>query len=478
MNPSNDSEQQRSLFITTIPAFTLTLAYCQQYTPKRLPGRRLIAPNHLRNLANWLLRPSPQLRTPRHHPLLAAHLALLHAANLLTDSSGRFLPSPFATNWLHSSPADCLQQLLHALPPAPQWQHALQQLHLSSLVSPAEASYFRQKLLPQLQQLEGQTQTLEQAPPAAWQCVDDAGWQLYLPIALPPRLLFDLLQIGRWQPDGPTAGHLHCTPHTLAQAGQRGYGQTTISWLLEAATAAPLPARQRQQLRHWWQQGKTYRIRRPLLLETSTNEPMAAFLAQRRFRPHVVQKLSPRHVAIRDQLLPALQQWLHKQGYSLDAPAGLLQPPAASPAPDAYHWLGLRLLVGLGEQLPLPYPPPHQPLVAAAATLSAAELEQLDSVAVQLLEQIKNAMHGRDAFFPAQRPPDPAHLAQIEKAIASHCPLTIAYQALGEPEPRLRHIQPHHLENQDNLYYLHAYCYLAEAERIFRLDRLSAIHQP
>ncbi|MCA9990462.1 MAG: WYL domain-containing protein, partial [Anaerolineales bacterium] len=69
-------------------------------------------------------------------------------------------------------------------------------------------------------------------------------------------------------------------------------------------------------------------------------------------------------------------------------------------------------------------------------------------------------------------PPAAALLAQVQAAIAQEQQLEICYQALGEAVPRMRRIAPYYLEQRGQLYYLHAYCYLAEEARVFRLDRV------
>jgi predicted DNA-binding transcriptional regulator YafY len=51
-------------------------------------------------------------------------------------------------------------------------------------------------------------------------------------------------------------------------------------------------------------------------------------------------------------------------------------------------------------------------------------------------------------------------------------PLSIACQALGDGEPHHRLVEPLRLEERGQLYYLYACCYRAEADRVFRLDRL------
>ena len=67
------------------------------------------------------------------------------------------------------------------------------------------------------------------------------------------------------------------------------------------------------------------------------------------------------------------------------------------------------------------------------------------------------------------------HLAAIRAAVRDSHPLTLAYQALSDREPRRRRARPLALEARGDLTYLRAYCYLAEAELTFRLDRVTAV---
>ena len=71
-----------------------------------------------------------------------------------------------------------------------------------------------------------------------------------------------------------------------------------------------------------------------------------------------------------------------------------------------------------------------------------------------------------------EMPANPAWLAMIETVLAAGGCLEIVYQPPAERRPHVRLVQPLRLEQRGGLYYLHAYCYLAEANRVFRLDRL------
>ena len=67
----------------TIHTATLTLAYLHMHRAPYLRGRCL-SNSHLRRLAAWLGFPNPALRSIRKQPVVAANLATLHAASLVT----------------------------------------------------------------------------------------------------------------------------------------------------------------------------------------------------------------------------------------------------------------------------------------------------------------------------------------------------------------------------------------------------------
>jgi hypothetical protein len=171
---------------------------------------------------------------------------------------------------------------------------------------------------------------------------------------------------------------------------------------------------------------------------------------------------------------------LAAQNIPLDAPKTL--PGSAAETTPEYTWLALQVLAGLSALIELPISIPHAELETAEARLTAEERAELDYLAQNMLEGLQQAIRGRDAFFPAPRPANEAWLENTRTALNEERCLDIAYQSLVDNQPSSnavtrhysRRVEPLRLEQRGSLYYLHAYCYLAEANRIFRLDRIHA----
>lgn len=225
--------------VMSLDSLTVCLAYFHHYTPSALPGRRL-SPLHLRQLALWIRYPTPHLRSLRTHPALAAHLAVLGCAKLLQLCDNLFTPSPSATTWLHLEPSKQLNSLLTALKSVSQWEQTISHFGLQRILPLDYTRFIQQTLERQLEavgkvQAESSPGIAEKSPKIgeylSW-AEEDSGhevWSLWLPLTLPSWLLFDLLQLGTWQPGKP----LCCTPVSLATAVQRGYSSHHIQWLLE-----------------------------------------------------------------------------------------------------------------------------------------------------------------------------------------------------------------------------------------------------
>jgi hypothetical protein len=457
---------------TPLTPYTLTLllAYFQYYTPELLPRGRFIAPSHLRVMAAWIGLPAPQLRSLRQHPFLAAHIALLHAMGFITTADSRLLPLPVIMPWLHASPTDHIPPLLAALQDAAVWQQTTSHLGLTDVLTLDRITYIQQQL--QQQQLESASaNSAPDSPPAAqWLPVTTAdAWQLDLPETLPLWLQFDLRQFGDWSPGQP----LRCTPLSIATATQRGYGEAAIQWILETAVRHPLSSEQQKQLSLWTRRAHAFQVQTVRLLTTAHHDHLKAILRQKRLRDSVTTQLSPHHAIVTTDMIPKLEQWLVAQNYPLWQPAAdVLSPQTVATKPAEYHWLGLRLLIGLGDLFPLPYPAPHALLEDAAQSLSPETLADLEHLARQTLDGLQQAIRGRDAFFPAEQSPPAAWLEIIHKAIYHQTPLHLAYQPLGDRKPSWREVQPLRLEEQGALHYLHVYCYRAETNLTLRLDRI------
>lgn len=451
-------------FPVTPHSATLTLAYLQYYTCKYVSGRCL-SPTHLRRLAVWLGCPNGALRSIRRHTPLAAHIALLQAANLLRHNETFWYLTPDAYVWLNqplTRQAACLLTAIDAC----QFTAAIKTLNISDTVPLDVRTFIQQRLRRQTRQPPAKPDT------AVWQQFTQDAWLLCLPPTLPANILFHLLQLGSWQPGQP----LSITPLTIAQAIRRGYSLLYITFLLERTTGQQLPIPQQQQLIAWYRRQDSYRLRPVTLLTTKQPEQLAQIIKNGNLRPHIQEQISPCQAIVSPAIQPSLQKWTSHRGCLLHAPVP--STPAAAITPTGYQWLGLQLLIALGQVIPLSYPPPCAELEALTSHISPKEQARMTALAEQIIINLQTAIRGRDAFFPASQPVPPKRLETIQQAIIRETPLEIEYQALADHKPSPRRIQPLRLEQHGSLHYLHAYCYRAETNLTFRLDRLKTISTP
>ena len=494
----------------TVTPWTVALmaAYLQYYTPKRLEGRHLSLTD-LRSLSIWLDCPRTQVHSLRKHPLLAAHLTLMYRLGFLDlDDDTFYSLQPALTEWLFLNHTEQTYQLLAGLDES-QFTNTASKLNLDECLRIDYRTFLQQSLQRQLGTDPKPT------GPVAWQMPSEAqrqseligqSWQLLLPVHLAPWLLFDLLQLGDWQgmehrlvvsaADPLTQasgkhnrtinvhfsrfkdveqnecsgdmGVLVCTPLTIAQAAKRGYGEQTIRWLLEEATQLPLPSEKGHQLATWIERGQSYQVRTVQLLTTAQDHQLNEIMGKRQLKQLVYRQISPRAAVVSSDLVPKLKRWLAKQQYELETEA--FAPTELGQA--AYSWLGLRVLVGLKELMPLPLPAPVTALTQLEGILTADQQSEMEALAKRVLSDLRAVIRGRDSFLPAICSPLPETVAQLQEAINEQKPLLIQYQSLGDYQPQYRRIQPYRLEEKEPLYYLYAYCYRAEADLTFRVDRI------
>jgi hypothetical protein len=459
-----DKKPQNSYPVTPLSIAKL-LAYIQYYTPKRLPRGSLISPTHLRQLSSWIGLPQPAIRTLAKHKPLAASLVLLTTAKFLEVTTSTLCLLPATTTWLHASRIEQIECLLTAASREGMWQTAADKLRVAETM-PYEYRIYIQ------QQLQRQSSYEHPAPETAVWLPSPAQntWALSMPDTLPLWLHVDLRQIGIWQPDKP----LLCTPATIGTALNNGYSLHMIQWLLETAIQQPLSAERTTQLITWQREAAAIKLRPVYLLSTNHPQKMANILRRKKLRKQIVDQISPRHAIVQPGIAHPLSRLFITDMTSLpDAPDQKNN--LAGNETTAQQWLALRIMVGLGELVPLPYPPPHGLLDTLAHTLSTYEKETMEQVAQQTLHALRDAIQGRDAFFPARHPINPDHLALIEDAINKEEMLTIQYQALGSYTSRSHQIDPFWIDKRGELYYLSAYSTLSESNLTFRLDRITEI---
>ncbi len=444
-------------------SLTLILAYLAYYRPNFLSGRCLSA-THLRELSQLLGHTQPDLRSVRAHPLLAIHLAVAHAVGLLSVFQGQWQTTLATLPWLEGNWQEQIASLEQALADSPQWSESLSTLGLQEVLTLDFLAFIKQQLSRQRQNPQPATTN------ATWLAkTSEAEWRIALPGHVVPNLLFHLWQMGNMGKDGIWQG----TPYSIAKAAQRGYSLTLMESVLTRLTNEPLSDQQQNDLVSWYKRHDTYQIRPANLLSVKKPEQLDEIMSQQRWRPHIGERLSPRHAMVTSGLVLLLSRRLKLDGYPLHAPFLQSASEDADHAVDAATcWLALEVLQGLGKIIELPFSVSAEAHYQLETHLSSSQQADLTLKASQVLAGVKQAIRGRDAYFLPENAPDPALAAAIETTIAQEGTIEIAYQALGEASPRLRQVEPHWLERRETGIYLHGYCYLAEANRIFRLDRI------
>lgn len=447
----------------TPDSMTNVLAYLHYYTPNFLSGRCLSA-THLRSLAAWLEMAAPGLRSARANRRLAAHLALGHAAGLLTVGEGFWRMTTETLPWLEMSSEAQVTHLQQALTDKVAWETALSVLGLNDVLTIDYLAYVAQQMS------RYPTNQESAAVAATWlPDTDEEGWRLVMPPWLRPHLRFHLLQMGEWLPGREWRG----TAYSIARAAQHGYSLTLMEATLTRVTGQALAVEQQRQLVAWYRRYDAYQIRPVYVLSVKDPAHMDEVLSQQRWRAHIGRRLGRRHAVVGPQLIPLLARRLQTTGYALDAPT-LPREPGEGVQNVADSWLALEVLAGLGKMIPLPFSLSSETRYRLVEQLTLEQQAALEQKAEQVLAGVAAALRGRDAFFTHEQPVDSALAALIRTALAEEVELEIAYQGLGEASPRWRRVEPHWLEEKEWGLYLHGYCYLAEANRVFRLDRIKA----
>ncbi len=199
---------------------------------------------------------------------------------------------------------------------------------------------------------------------------------------------------------------------------------------------------------------------------------MAAICENVRLRHRIHSQLSPRHAAVSPEIINTLQKWLHKQQYSLKKSS--LNLDAQDFSPTAWHWLGIRLMAALGQIMPLPTSIPKT-IQSKMPNIPPEQQTELDYFVNTMMDNLQEAIRGRDAFFPSRQSVPAEWVQTVRRAINAEATLEIVYQPLGGIKPSQRRIQPLRLEERGDLFYIYAYCFRAEMNLTFRLDRIVSL---
>ncbi len=305
----------------------------------------------------------------------------------------------------------------------------------------------------------------------------------FTPPALPlaPLALATLALCGGRQ----DSGAYRITQASWGRALHRGESCAALLTRLHAAADRPLTGAEVALLEGWAREADRMCIRRLTVLEVTDPEILARLQAQRRGRRLVLGSLGPRAVAVDEGKLGLLVRRLAAQE---GQPPRMELPPDPAPSPPlgerddaAWLWLAARVYRDLGAVLPLPARLPHELLEQLAAPLTPGALAAVEAAAQRVREALQAALEGRSAFPVWSRPTLTVEegLALIEEALAAGQALEMTYYTAGRDETTRRVVEPYRLERRSTRHgeevYLVGFGQRAQAERVFRVDRIRTL---
>jgi len=304
------------------------------------------------------------------------------------------------------------------------------------------------------------------------------------------------------------------TAASFARALHGGWSPPALLDALNELAGRPLTGQETVMVRAWAEAAERVTIRRLTLLETSDPQVIDRLAASRRGRSLIVRTLSPRAVVVDEARLDQLVRRLVQQEgvgpevgsrgvgsrgvgskgvgsreygreagskgdtstpYSLlPTPYSLL--PTPGPSGAAHIWLALKVYQGLGQYVRLPARTP-QALLEHLAQADPDALAAAETAAEAVLAAIQDAVAGRAPFppWPEDGLPVEESLAVIQAALAEGRALEMDYYTAGRDVLTHRVVEPYRLEQRGEVPYLVGFCRLAQAERVFRVDRIRRI---
>jgi hypothetical protein len=276
-------------------------------------------------------------------------------------------------------------------------------------------------------------------------------------------------------------GRYQVTPVSFVHALHRGHALPDLLDRLERLADRSFTGQERATLAGWAENAERAVIRRLTVLEAADPQVIARLSQARRGRGLLRRTLSRRAVVVDEGRLPLLVRRLTEQE---GVPPRVEAPPPAAPADPAlgrggaaHLWLAARVYQRLGRFIRLPARFPQELLEHLAALAEPGDLMAADAAAAQVLVALQDVLDGRAAFPAWVEPGLPVEetLALVQEALEEGSALEMAYYTAGREELTHRVVEPLRLETRGGVAYLVGFCHRAQAERVFRLDRIYAV---
>ncbi|MCS6846973.1 MAG: helicase-associated domain-containing protein [Anaerolineae bacterium] len=256
----------------------------------------------------------------------------------------------------------------------------------------------------------------------------------------------------------------------VRRALARGATAQQIIGALEGMTGDALPPAIGDAIHAWAGAFGRLRVYRAALIEARDAQLWADLLRQRGIRA-CVRPLSARAAAIKPGKVRALIRRLERRG----VPAQV----TLAPSPDAPHprqrtalaqlYLAVRLCHRLAGAIPSHLLPPYA---------LALDLErQIEPLEVEAVAALVETVTGSADDEEAERADPDDVLNAAAAALAERGAMDIRYRGRGDRVAAWRRIEPRRLEWHSGIAYVVAWCHRAQAERMFRADRILEINR-
>ncbi len=284
----------------------------------------------------------------------------------------------------------------------------------------------------------------------------------------------------------PAAYSLRLTSASFIKALHQGWSAPALVEALGRLAERPLTGQEKALLRRWAEAADRMTLRSVTLLETADPQVISRLASARRGRGLIQGSLSPRAVIVDPARLDQLVRRLVRQEgvppRRVGQP-GSLPPLSLSLSEAAHLWLAVQVYRELGRLVRLPVRIPQAVLDRLAAGAGSEQLAAAEGAAARVRAELEQVITGRAIFppWPEEGLPLQESLPVIEQALAKGHALWMSYYSAGRDELTRRLVEPYRVEWRGDTAYLVGFCHRAQAERVFRLDRIQRLgpgHSP
>lgn len=284
---------------------------------------------------------------------------------------------------------------------------------------------------------------------------------------------------------GSLALRYRVTPASFIRALHRGWSPQALRQALERLANRSLADQELRLIYTWSAAADRMRISPVMLLESSDPGLIRRLASEPRGRALIQRSLSARAVVVSPERLKLLARRLEQQegiparisqGQGLSGPAKS-EAGGIEPAIAPQLWLAVQLYQRLGAYIALPVHLPQLVFDLLAERLSLADLAAAEVAVEQVMQALRRALDG-ESPFPTWYKGEVAvaeSAALIEAALANGRWLQLTYYSAGRDVTSRRLVEPYRLERRGETLYLVGFCQQAQAERVFRVDRIESI---